>query len=468
MATVRETEFRLPILKESTLKRYLKTALGVVIPDVQVCPEHTTPWRAFADAYFARHPMVVWKGSRGFGGKTFSLGALGLTEALTLAADVNILGGSGQQSERVHAAMARFWAHPSAPTFALSRHGEPIKRETKLDNGGTILALMASSTSVRGPHPQRLRCDEVDEMDLEVLDAALGQTMRGTEPRNMGVETQTVLSSTHQYPNGTMKEILDRAKKKGWPVYEWCYKETCLPHGWLDPEEVARKKSEISDAMWLREYELQSPTTEMLAIAPEKLAAMFRRDLGVYQGYLGEYIEIEEPVYGGAYAHGADWAAKSDMTVVVTMRFDVLPARIVAFQRMNRRPWPEMVALLDERQRRMRGMAFHDGTGLGDVVDGYLKEPAEAFVFGGKSRTDLLSDYIVAIEHGQVEAPMIEYMYDEHANASVDDVFGSGHLPDTFAAGALAWKAVKEGSGAFRSASQADAPEEDPWIDSRI
>ena len=58
----------------------------------------------------------------------------------------------------------------------------------------------------------------------------------------------------------------------------------------------------------------------------------------------------------------------------------------------------------------------------------------------GRARSDMLSNYIAAIERRELVAPMIKFMYGEHKYASVDDVYGSGagaHLPDTIAAGAL-------------------------------
>ena len=63
----------------------------------------------------------------------------------------------------------------------------------------------------------------------------------------------------------------------------------------------------------------------------------------------------------------------------------------------------------------------------------------------GRARSDLLSNYISAIERGELESPMIEFMYNEHKYASVDDVYGSGHLPDSIAAGALMWSARRRG-----------------------
>lgn len=452
--------FHLPIADEDSLREFVRVAWGVEIPDVQVCPNHSTPWRAFADAYFARHRVAVWKASRGFGGKSFLLALLGLTEAATLKADVNILGGSGEQSENVHKYACQFWGYKGAPSNLLA--SDPLKRETRLAWGNIIKALLASSRSVRGPHPQRLRLDEADEMDLTILDAATGQTMGKN-----GVPAQTVISSTHQYADGTMTKVLQRAAEKGWPVHEWCYKET--EKGWLDSAEIEGKRQDVTAAMWNVEYDLQEPSPESRAIQPDSVRAMFRASLGQYAGGNGEYIEIEPPLMkclacgalsevneecpecGGRdvellpYATGADWARKTDWTVIPTARLDTQPARVVAFERCGRLPWPVMVGKFDARLARYGGRACHDGTGLGDVVNGYLEHAAEGFIMTGRARTVLLSRYISAIERGEMESPDITFMHDEHKLASVDDVYGSGHLPDSIAAMALLWQAADTG-----------------------
>lgn len=222
------------------------------LPDVEVCPDHVSPFHAFAEAYFARQPVAVWKASRGFGGKTFTLSLLGLVEALTLNADVTLLGGSGEQSRRVHEYMD-LWSGAVWHDY----EGEPTQRETRLSGGGRIRALMASTRSARGPHPQRQRLDEADEMALKVFEAASGQTM--SRP---GIPKQTVISSTHQYVSGTMTIILERALERQWPVYQWCWRETVEPHGWLPQDEVESKQREVSQRMWAVEYDLGEPTAE--------------------------------------------------------------------------------------------------------------------------------------------------------------------------------------------------------------
>jgi hypothetical protein len=378
------------------------------------------------------------KASRGLGGKSFTLSLLGMVEATTLRADVNVLGGSGEQSQRVLEAMDKLWQHPSAPRELLA--SDPARRETKLRTGNSLRALMASTRSVRGPHPQRLRMDEVDEMALKIVDAALGQTMA-----LMGVPAQTVLSSTHHYPDGTMTKMLQRAKERGWPVHEWCWRETVEPHGWLPASEVERKRLEVTTAMWDAEYDLQEPSAEGRAIVTEKVEAMFRAELGSFAGSDGEYIELEAPVAGARYATGGDWARKQDNTAIWTWRYDVKPIRLVAFERMNRRPWPLMIERFNTRVKRFPGPAAHDATGIGDVVDGYLTVKAEPFMMVGRDRADVLSEYIAAIERNEFEAPRIAFPYGEHKFASPDVVYGGEHPPDTLVAGALGYRALKRG-----------------------
>ena len=111
-------------------------------------------------------------------------------------ASVNLLGGSGEQSQRIHSYIKgddtnlpeTFWESSGSPTQLLIT--DPTARETKLVNGGRMKVLMASSKSVRGPHPQRLRIDEVDECEQSIYEAAMGQAMEAR-----GIMEQTVLSS---------------------------------------------------------------------------------------------------------------------------------------------------------------------------------------------------------------------------------------------------------------------------------
>lgn len=420
---------------------FVKATWGIEIPYKKVCPDHVAPFQAFADAYFARYPVAIWKASRGLGGKTHLLSLLGSTEMLTLGCFVTILGGSGEQSMRVHESMQTFWEYSGAPGYMVEKM---TRFESYLSNGAKARTLMASQKSVRGPHPQRLRLDEIDEMDWDIFTSAQGQPMRSKRLPN--VETQTVASSTHQYPDATMTKAIQVANDRGWPVYSWCYRETSAPGGWLTMEEVERKRSEISKQMWDNEYELQDPSFEGRAIDQDAVSAMFDPALGTYPGHPTKYYEFEVPREDRDYITGVDWAKSQDMTVCWTWDTTTLPWRAVAFQRFNRMPWPVIVKLVNMRLARWGGKLIHDSTGLGSVVKDYLVLPegmsnrdVKHQTIGGRERTEMLNAYVSAIEAGNFKTPRILWAYNEHRFATQEHLFGRLHLPDSICAGALAW-----------------------------
>jgi len=437
---------------DDDLDRVLRDYLGVKLPNTRCCQNHSTPWAAVHDAFFARSSVAVWKASRGFGGKSFTLSALSMAELLFLRADVNILGGSGEQSKRVLASIGKLWAHPDFPRWCMKTE-EPGAQRQKTTWGNEIVALMASQASVRGPHPQRLRMDEVDEMKLAILDSALGQ------PMSKGwLLSQVVLSSTHQYPDGTMTQMLKRAGEQNWSLFEWCYRENLEPHGWLSMAEVERKRGILTVAMWNTEVELQEPSSEGRAFDTEKVEEAFQLSLGdqARRGRKDQWI-IEDPVPGGRYGTGGDWAKKKNYTCIVTIRHDVVPARVVCITWTQKRPWPDMVADLDLQATMYPGTVVHDNTGLGQVVHDLIGVQAEPFDMVGQQRAALLSEYIGAVEHGDLAWPRNDAMpglqaaYSEHKYADRRDIYkgtkdgtGTFHLPDTISAAAFAWRACSK------------------------
>jgi hypothetical protein len=390
---------------------------------------------------------MIWKASRGFGGKTALISILGMSELVALGAFVTILGGSGAQSLRVHETMQEAWLYEGAPRHLLLK--DPTKFDTYLTNGGKARTLMASTKSVRGPHPQRMRLDEIDEMELNVLTSAQGQPMRKKNKAGIWLDTNTVMSSTHQYPDGTMTKTLKRAAENGWPVYHWCYKESSNEwDGWLEGSEIERKKTEIPKQMWEAEYDLQEPSFEGRAIDEIAVDLMFDPDLGYSEAAIGKYIELEEPLNDKNYVTGVDWAKSRDFTVIWTFDATEDKWRTVAFERIQRRPWPAMVDRLNWRWARYGGKVAHDATGLGSVVADYIVVPKGCrqrdmhdVIMAGRSRNDMITNYVSAIERQEISAPRLQWAYEEHKFATPDDLYNgkaNSHLPDSIAAGALA------------------------------
>ena len=444
----RRFQFKFPLQTPEEIEIFLAVAWGVKIPKRKICADHCSPWEAFCSAYFAQdYSTEMWIGSRGFAGKTFTLGVLANLEALSYGADIVVLGGSEDQSVNVISASNHLWRFRRAPRNMLLNRNDPSK-VTKFTNGATIHAIPSSSTAARGPHPLRLRFDEVDEIKLPIIDAAFGQPMS-----RHGYRTHLVLSSPHHYPAGSVPALLARAREKGWMIRRWCWRE-CLSTngGWLNPIDVETKRRDVTALMWDTEYELQEPSSDDRAIVPSKVKAMFDASLGVFVGTAGEDLIFEPPYAHATYAHGIDWAKKKDWTIIVTFRTDVKPWRMVAWGRHGRMPWPEIVRRADKRVERYPGPACHDSTGIGTVIDDYRSQPMIPVMMVGRDRANLFSEYIADVEDGDdaecqgaFSAPLIRYAYEEHLYCSRDSLYGSGHPPDSMVANAMARRAGMSG-----------------------
>lgn len=425
------------------LRELVRRAFGVSIPDTQVCQHHSTPWRAFCDAFFATAPGSVWVGSRGLGGKTYLLSVLAASQAVFLGANVTILGGSGGQSQNAFKYIQQFLSSPNLQGGFGVRH---TSRKSKLTNGAQIEALMASGTSVRGGHPDRQGLDELDEMKLEILIAALGQT------QSSRMRPHVVASSTHHHPDGTMTYALKHAAEKGWPIHQWCYRESSAgPGAWLTQQMIDDKRATMPAGAWRIEAELQEPTAGDRAIAPAAVDRMFDRALGVFSaGPKGASpaVEIEAPQPGATYATGADWGRKRHFSDFAVLRTDVKPMRLVAHQRIRFTEWPHMVEAFVKLISRYRGPASHDATGVGDWPDGLFRLNGlrvDGVVMSPGPRRTLFSNYICGIEADEIRAPYIEAVATEHRYCSQADLFGGGHPPDSFVGLAMAYRAATSG-----------------------
>ena len=461
---------RLPSTDEE-LYWAVRVMFGVKIPRTQVCIDHVAPFTAFADAYFGRNSLdptgqvdsiALWHGSRGLSGKSFMLSILGLTNAFLLGVDVNLLGGSLAQSANIHEHMRNALLHPDCPSYMVSDEGNTMIR---LANRARIRPLTASQRTVRGPHPARLLLDEIDEMELKILDAALGQPMPQRNYLGAVVKPYTVMCSTWQNPQGTFTEIMRRTEDRGIPVYQWCMKESANPvDGWLSQETIEEKRSSTSAEMWRVEYELGEPSIGNRAFDTEAVDAAFSRTnlpLATKEAKDFEEYTYAEPVREGVYVATADWAKERDYTVISVGRIDVYPHELVYYLKVNRRPYPIMVGYFNAAMERYHASAEHDGTGLGNVINDYLNINARSFVMTGEKLARMLSEYVSAIEKGVWRFPKVKSAYLAHKYARVGDLYSSQkeyHLPDEVCAFALMQHMV---SRTVRPANPIEVPRSD-------
>ena len=130
-----------------------------------------------------------------------------------------ILGGSLAQSKQVYNAVKLF--QDRGPELFESTAAERMRYVT----GSDVEILAASSKSVRGPHVPTLVLDEVDEIDNELREAAMGMSMSLG-----GVRGSVSMTSTWHRVGGPMGSLVEMAESGAFPMWRFCafeVLETC-------------------------------------------------------------------------------------------------------------------------------------------------------------------------------------------------------------------------------------------------
>lgn len=202
------------IKTDAQLKALCKYGLGINVIDQTNVPKHNAPFEALADAFFQRVTDQFWWASRG-SGKSFMLGVLSWLFGNYLpGCDTRILGASAEQSGRVYNSTDRLWQKSGIKSAMV--HGEPLMESTQWLNGSSLEILTASMKSVRGPHGQKLLCDECEIFDIDILKAAIGQ------PKSSGdIKAGLVCASTHHKVGGPVDYLLSRVANKAFKLYIW-------------------------------------------------------------------------------------------------------------------------------------------------------------------------------------------------------------------------------------------------------
>ena len=205
---------------KADLKNYVKVFLGLDVPDKVICVGHNSPmdylWHSFSADFAAERKAnadaIIWA-NRG-GGKTELAAVATLADCIFKPnCQVRILGGSGEQANRMYEYLTGFLNSGFAEFLA----GPARKDKCSFVNGSAVEVLTQSATSVRGQHIQKLRCDELELFDRDVF-AAAKFTTRSTD----GLLAAMEMISTMHRPYGLMHEVVSSAAQLGTPVFKWC------------------------------------------------------------------------------------------------------------------------------------------------------------------------------------------------------------------------------------------------------
>ena len=265
---------------------YVSIVLGYDIPAYSCCNYHKSPLDIMWDAYTDQHDFMVWLASRG-AGKTLNVAILNYLETVFKPnCEIKCLGGSLEQSKLMVKYAKEIWSKPLVPKHMLI--GAVTGTSYQLTNGSSISALASSGTSARGAHPQRLRLDEIDEMDREIYDAAMGQPVE-----RHGIPSHVFCISTMQHAGGLMSQVMGEAiGREGSQVYETCILDVTEPYGFTSKKEMEKRKSRTTKKMWETEYLLQRPTLQGSVFDYESVETSYRRTQGVLAQFRNWKIEF--------------------------------------------------------------------------------------------------------------------------------------------------------------------------------
>jgi hypothetical protein len=216
-----------PPITGRALWGWVRGFTGVRIPHNAVCCGHSSPFQLFARQVIERPSLALWHGPRGSGKSFLSALETHVISRFQPGHETRILGGSLAQSSQIYRAIretVQAGRGPKGYTDA-DAIAELLKTEVRYCNGSAVSMLAASSTSVRGPHVPSLKLDEVDEIDPDIRESAMGMAM------DIGGHRSSILmTSTWHRLNGPMAELIERGRAGSFPVNTFCVfevLETC-------------------------------------------------------------------------------------------------------------------------------------------------------------------------------------------------------------------------------------------------
>lgn len=271
------------------LSAWLRLAFDIDPPRVPIADGSDAPFDYLAHSFFESatpRDCLVWA-NRG-GGKTFLAAvATALDLAFKPGVEIRVLGGSLEQSARMHEHLRALFARP---VLAPLVNGRITERRLRLITGSACSTLAQSHTSVRGVRMQKLRCDEVELFDPDIWDAAQ-LTTKSKQCGDTYVRGAVEAFSTMHRPHGLMSRLVDgsRADAATRRLFRWGLLDTlaecpperpCEPCDLLDECDGRAKRARgflsIEDAISLkRRASAESWASEMLCARPSRSDAVY-------------------------------------------------------------------------------------------------------------------------------------------------------------------------------------------------
>ncbi|MEM1027287.1 MAG: hypothetical protein AAGJ38_04325 [Planctomycetota bacterium] len=277
-----------------SLHRFIRAGFGLDIGRTAVSRGSTPPFDYLCHAFFHGGDCVVWA-NRG-GGKTM-LGAVATLLDLVFkpGIQVRILGGSLEQSSKMYEHLRTLLDRPllrdrsgSGDVLAVPA----TARRVVLTNGSRVEILAGSQRSVRGTRVHKLRCDEVEEFDPAVWEAAQLVTRSQALADGRDIVGSVEGLSTMHHPFGLMSKLVESADGahcetdhqplrvfkwnaldvvarcpdtlscEGCPLWNDCEGRAKQATGFVPVEDLIAQRRRTSDLTWSAEMMCERPRVE--------------------------------------------------------------------------------------------------------------------------------------------------------------------------------------------------------------
>lgn len=192
---------------------YVKEFLGFAYPQKPFCSHHTPPAQILCDTYFERFTfLLIWANRTG--GKTRMVSILNHLDALYKGPiEIVNAGAALEQAIKGYQYFLESFNHPLLKKYL----PDPIQSKSELTNGSVVSVITGSMKGFNGPHPQKVRIDEVELMLWLVL--MEGLNMSKSKGR---IKSQDVLSSTRKVSHGTVQRLIDEKEERGLKLMSYC------------------------------------------------------------------------------------------------------------------------------------------------------------------------------------------------------------------------------------------------------
>ncbi|MBW8001744.1 MAG: hypothetical protein FVQ80_06940 [Planctomycetes bacterium] len=204
---------------------YITEFLNLNIPRQRTCelfnPDkheadypHCSPFDLVADMFFEEVRNVIVFANR-TGGKTTNVAVLNhLDMAFKGGCEVASAGAIKEQANKVYKYFLGF--HKNSTLSSLYER-IPTKSKTIYTNHSEQEVITGTVTGLNSPHPQKVRLDEVELIEWDVIQEAHSMSMS-----KEGITGQNLFLSTRKYDSGTFQRLLEEADDTGMVVYSWC------------------------------------------------------------------------------------------------------------------------------------------------------------------------------------------------------------------------------------------------------